>query len=115
MELSEKNFQAIYQLEAHTVAFRGTLRFSDLSPSYKSLEQFCARIIDQEPEKLALDLAELQDMNLAGMNLLIRFVKRIYELKKSRVVVYLSPREYRQRLLHKLLHKLIPELVLEIA
>jgi len=86
MEVKGTNYHVTYQPATATIAFQGILRLRGLN-EYDPIVQLLDDVIENQPAKINLDLRSLQFLNSSGINILFKFVIKIREQGRSKLVV----------------------------
>ncbi|MEL6441287.1 MAG: STAS domain-containing protein [Cyanobacteria bacterium J06621_8] len=113
MEIKTKNYQVTYDAATHNIIFDGSLRLNG-TVEYASISELLNNVAQQEPEKIILDLKELNFLNSSGISILSRFVINVRNRKNIQMVVIGSKKNPWQNKSLKNLQRLMPTLKLEL-
>ncbi len=113
MEIKTKNYQVVYDATTHNIIFDGYLRLNG-SAEYASIFELLNNVAQQEPEKIVLDLKELNFLNSSGISILSKFVINVRKRKNIQMVVIGTKKNPWQSKSLKNLQRLMPSLKLEL-
>ena len=113
MEIKSENYQVIYDAASHNIVFDGSLRLSG-SGEYAPISKLLNEAAEQEPEKMVLDLRELNFLNSSGISMLSKFVINVRKRKNIQMVVIGAKKNPWQGRSLKNLQRLMPSLKLEL-
>lgn len=111
MEIKTENYRVRYD-ETHNIIFDGSLRLNG-SEEYASISELLDRVVQQEPEKIVLDLQELVFLNSSGISILSKFVINVRKRKNIQMIVIGSKKNPWQSKSLKNLQRLMPSLKLD--
>ena len=113
MEIKTEDCNIIYDETSHNIIFNGSLRLNG-SAEYASISELLSSIARQEPEKIVLDLRELNFLNSSGIGILSKFVIEVRNRKNIQMVVLGAKKNPWQNKSLKNLQRLMPFLKLEL-
>ena len=113
MEIKSENYSVVYDRASHNITFGGSLRLNG-SAEYASISELLNNVIQQEPEKIILDLAELKFLNSSGISILSRFVINVRKRQNIQMIVIGAKQNPWQGKSLKNLQRLMPSLRLEM-
>lgn len=113
MEIKTKNYQVVYDAATHNIIFDGSLRLNG-SAEYASIFELLNNVAQQEPEKIVLDLKELNFLNSSGISILSKFVINVRKRKNIQMVIIGTKKNPWQSKSLKNLQRLMPSLKLEL-
>ncbi|MFC1974983.1 hypothetical protein ACFLXQ_01130 [Chloroflexota bacterium] len=87
MKVKGDTYQVTYDLEKAIVAFRGKVRLWRAT-DYEPIIQLLNEVAIAAPQKITLDLRELEFLNSSGIDILLRFVIKIRNQQSSQLVVW---------------------------
>lgn len=76
MDIKTDDYTVEYAPETTTVKVQGALRLSG-ADEYAAIAQLLNDVVDQNPEKITLDLKGLEFLNSSGINMFSKFVIRV--------------------------------------
>ncbi|MGD1920883.1 MAG: STAS domain-containing protein [Pleurocapsa sp.] len=85
MEIKTENYKVLYDDKSNNIIFDGSLRLNGTA-EYASITELLNNVAQQEPEKIILDLKELNFLNSSGISILSKFVINIRRRKKFQMV-----------------------------
>ena len=113
MEIKSKNYSVVYDKASHNVTFCGSLRLNG-SAEYASISELLNNLIQQEPEKIILDLTELKFLNSSGISVISRFVINVRKRQNIQMIIIGAKQNPWQGKSLKNLQRLMPSLRLEM-
>lgn len=113
MEIKTENYQVKYDEASHNIVFDGSLRLNG-SAEYASIFELLNNVAQQEPEKIILDLKELNFLNSSGISILSKFVINVRKRKNIQMIVIGAKKNPWQGKSLKNLQRLMPSLKLEL-
>lgn len=113
MEIKTENYQVTYDESSHNIVFDGSLCFNG-SAEYASIFELLNKVAQQEPEKITLDLKELNFLNTSGISILSKFVINVRKRKNIQMIVIGAKKNPWQGKSLKNLQRLMPSLKLEL-
>ena len=113
MEIKTEDYNIIYDKTSHSIIFDGSLRLNG-SAGYASILELLSYVARQEPEKIVLDLRELNFLNSSGIGILSKFVIDVRNRKNIQMVVMGAKKNPWQNKSLKNLQRLMPSLKLEL-
>lgn len=113
MEIKAENYNITYDEASHNIIFDGSLRLNG-SEEYASITELLNNVAQQEPEKIVLNLKELNFLNSSGISILSKFVISIRRRKNIQMVVIGAKKNPWQGKSLKNLQRLMPSLKLEM-
>ncbi|MDJ0594923.1 MAG: STAS domain-containing protein [Pleurocapsa sp. MO_226.B13] len=113
MEIKTENYKVAYDEASHNIIFDGSLRLNG-SAEYASITELLNNVAQQEPEKIVLDLKELNFLNSSGISVLSKFVINVRRRKNIQMVVIGAKKNPWQGKSLKNLQRLMPSLKLEM-
>lgn len=112
MEIKTENYRVRYDEISHNIIFDGSLRLNG-SEEYASISELLNQVLQQEPEKIVLDLKELSFLNSSGISILSKFVINVRKRKNILMIVVGSKKNPWQSKSLKNLQRLMPSLKLD--
>ncbi len=112
MEIKTENYRVIYDAISHNIVFDGSLRLNG-NEEYASISELLDNVIEQEPEKIVLDLKELSFLNSSGISILSKFVINVRKRKNIQMIVIGAKNNPWQGKSLKNLQRLMPALKLD--
>jgi len=113
MEIKTENYKIIYDNVSHRIVIDGSLRLNGTA-EYAPITELLNSVAQQEPEKIILDLKELNFLNSSGISILSKFVISIRRRKNIQMVVIGAQKNPWQGKSLKNLQRLMPSLKLEM-
>ena len=113
MEIKTKDYKVLYDKASHNIIFDGSLRLNGTA-EYASITELLNNVAQQEPEKIVLDLKELNFLNSSGISILSKFVINVRRRKNIQMVVIGTKKNPWQGKSLKNLQRLMPSLKLEM-
>lgn len=113
MEIKAENYNVLYDEASNNIIFDGSLRLNGTA-EYASITELLEEVAQQEPEKIILDLKELNFLNSSGISVLSKFVINIRRRKNIQMVVIGAKKNPWQGKSLKNLQRLMPSLKLEM-
>ena len=113
MEIKTENYKIVYDEVSHNIAFYGSLRLNGTA-EYAPITELLDNIARQEPEKIILDLKELNFLNSSGISILSKFAINIRRRQNIQMVVIGAKKNPWQGKSLKNLQRLMPSLKLEM-
>ncbi len=113
MEIKAENYNVLYDEASHNIIFDGSLRLNGTA-EYASITELLNNVAQKEPEKIVLDLKELNFLNSSGISILSKFVINIRRRKNIQMVVIGAKKNPWQGKSLKNLQRLMPSLKLEM-
>lgn len=113
MEIKTENYKIVYDEVSHSIIFDGSLRLNGTA-EYAPITELLDNVAQQEPEKIILDLKELNFLNSSGISILSKFVISIRRRKNIQMVVIGAKKNPWQGKSLKNLQRLMPSLKLEM-
>ena len=113
MEIQTNDYRLWYETETQTVTCQGSLRLGGME-EYAPIVQLLGDVVEQQPAHLTLDLRKLTFLNSSGINVLSKFVIKVRQAGKIKLVLQGSQDVPWQGKSLKNLQRLMPELQLEI-
>jgi anti-anti-sigma factor len=113
MEIKSTNYSVIYDQTSHQITFDGSLRLNG-SGEYASICELLNQVAQQEPEKIVLDLTQLNFLNSSGISILSRFVINVRKRQNIQMIVIGAKKNPWQSKSLKNLQRLMPSLQLEL-
>ena len=113
MEIKTDSYQVIYNESDHNIVFDGSLRLNG-SAEYASISELLDNVASKEPEKIVLDLKELNFLNSSGISILSKFVINVRKRKNIQMLVIGAKKNPWQSKSLKNLQRLMPSLKLEL-
>ena len=113
MEIKTEDYNIRYDKASHNIVFDGSLRPND-SRERASISELLGSIARQEPEKIILDLRELNFLNSSGIGILSQFVIDVRNRKNIQMVVLGAKKNPWQNKSLKNLQRLMPSLKLKL-
>ena len=113
MEIKAESYSILYDESSNNIIFDGSLRLNGTA-EYASIAELLEKIAQQEPEKIVLDLKELNFLNSSGISVLSKFVINIRRRKNIQMVVIGAKKNPWQGKSLKNLQRLMPSLKLEM-
>lgn len=113
MEIRSKNYSVIYDETSQQITFDGSLRLNG-SSEYAPISDLLNKVAQQEPEKIILDLTQLNFLNSSGISILSRFVIDVRKRQNIQMTVIGTQKNPWQSKSLKNLQRLMPALQLEL-
>ena len=113
MEIKTEDYKILYDETSHNIIFDGSLRLNG-SVEYASISELLSSVARKEPEKIVLDLRELNFLNSSGIGILSKFVVEVRNRKNIQMVVMGAKKNPWQNKSLKNLQRLMPALKLEL-
>lgn len=113
MEIKTEDYKILYDETSHNIIFDGSLRLNG-SVEYASISELLSSVARKEPEKIILDLRELNFLNSSGIGILSKFVVEVRNRKNIQMVVMGAKKNPWQNKSLKNLQRLMPALKLEL-
>jgi hypothetical protein len=114
MEIKTEDYRICYDPDTETVICQGSLRLSG-TEEYAPIVKLLTNLADQEPQRITLDLRELEFLNSSGINVLSKFVIKVRQQGNIQMVLQGSKNIPWQGKSLKNLQRLMPSLQLELA
>ncbi|NEQ25207.1 MAG: hypothetical protein F6K28_40255 [Microcoleus sp. SIO2G3] len=114
MEIKTEDYRICYDPDTKTVICQGSLRLSG-TEEYAPIVKLLNNLADQEPQRITLDLRELEFLNSSGINVLSKFVIKVRQQGNIQMVLQGSKNIPWQGKSLKNLQRLMPSLQLELA
>jgi hypothetical protein len=113
MEIKTEAYQVRYNTELQTVFFQGSLRLNGTN-EYSSISELLDEIIEIAPQKLILDVKELNFLNSSGISILSKFVINVRKSQNIQMSVMGVKEIPWQSKSLKNLQRLMPSLILNL-
>lgn len=113
MEIKTESYNIVYDEASNNIIFDGSLRLNG-SAEYSPITELLNNVAQQEPEKIVLDLKELNFLNSSGISVLSKFVINVRRRKNIQMVVIGAKKNPWQGKSLKNLQRLMPSLKLEM-
>lgn len=113
MEIKTENYTIVYDETSHNIIFDGSLRLNGTA-EYSPITELLDNVLQQEPEKIVLNLKELNFLNSSGISILSKFVINVRRCKNIQMVVIGAKKNPWQGKSLKNLQRLMPSLKLEM-
>ena len=113
MEIKTESYRIVHDEVSHNIIFDGSLRLNGTA-EYAPITELLEKVAQQEPEKIVLDLKELNFLNSSGISILSKFVINIRRRKNIQMVVIGAKKNPWQGKSLKNLQRLMPSLKLEM-
>ena len=113
MEIKTENYKIVYDEASDHIVFDGSLRLNG-SAEYAPITKLLNDVAEREPEKIILDLKELNFLNSSGISILSKFVINIRRRKNIQMIVIGAKKNPWQGKSLKNLQRLMPSLKLEM-
>ena len=114
MEIIHEDYEVHYDEADAVVICRGSFRLHG-SEEYQPILEILLAAADSKPEKLTLDVRELQFLNSSGINTLSKFILRVRKNELDQVLIRGSTQFPWQGKSLKTFQRLLPGLQMEIA
>lgn len=114
MEIKTENYSVVYDDAAQSIIFQGSLRLNG-TDEYAPISNLLNDVVEQEPDKIWLNLKELDFLNSSGISLLSKFVINVRKRKNIQMVVMGAKGIPWQGKSLKNLQRLMPTLTLELT
>ena len=98
----------------NTFFLEGSLRLNGLE-EYNSISKLLDELLEQEPEKIILNLEKLTFLNSSGISMLSKFVINVRKKKNIQMIVLGNQENPWQTKSLKNLQRLMPSLILELV
>jgi hypothetical protein len=112
MEIKGEDYRVWYEATTGTVICQGSLRLAG-TEEYAPVNQVLNDAAEKHPEKIILDLRELEFLNSSGINMLSKFVIKMRQQGDTEILVKGSQQIPWQGKSLKNLQRLMPKLILE--
>ncbi len=114
VELQADGYTVSFDPTLQMVTFMGALRLAGME-EYTPISQLLGDILEQQGEKVALDLRQLEFLNSSGINMLSKFVIKVRQQGKTHLTVVGAQSIPWQGKSLKNLQRLLPMLTLELV
>jgi hypothetical protein len=113
MEIKTEAYQVSYNTESQTVFFQGSLRLNGTN-EYSPISELLDEIIEADPQKLILNVQELNFLNSSGISMLSKFVINVRKRQNIQMsVIGVKEIPWQSKSL-KNLQRLMPSLILDL-
>ena len=112
MEVKGDGYQVLYNPLETCIYCQGSLRLAG-TEEYAPIMQVLEYVIEQSPQKITLNLCQLEFLNSSGINVLSKFVIKVRQKEKINITVQGSEIIPWQGKSLKNLQRLMPALKLE--
>ena len=112
MNIIDENYSVSFAPDTNILAFRGTCRL--WPDDYNTISEAIAKIVDQAPPILTLDLRELEYLNSSGISMLTSFIINVRKKGTTQLVVKGSKEFPWQNYSLRNFQRLLPSLQLEM-
>ena len=113
MDLKVNNYCIWYDNVTQTITCQGSFRLSKME-EYAPIVQLLNDVADAQPEKITLDLKQLEFLNSSGINILSKFIIKVRQQKSIQISIQGSKEILWQEKSLKNLQRLMPSLELEL-
>ena len=113
MEIKTEDYNIRYDETSHNIIFDGSLRPNGRA-EHTLISELLSSIARRDPEKIVLDLRELNFLNSSGIGILSKFVIEVRNRKNIQMVVLGAKKNPWQNKSLKNLQRLMPYLKLEL-
>lgn len=114
MEIKTETYHILYDEKLATIFFQGTLRLNGTN-EYLLISELLDRVIENEPQKLILDLQKLLFLNSSGISMLSKFVINVRKQQNIQMsVIGVKEIPWQNKSL-KNLQRLMPSLILDLG
>ena len=114
MEIKTDNYNVVYDKASQSIIFDGSLRLNGMA-EYAPISELLNNVVKQEPEKIILNLKELNFLNSSGISLLSKFVINVRKQQNIQMIVMGAKDIPWQGKSLKNLQRLMPGLTLELG
>ena len=114
MEIKTDNYNILYDKNAQSVIFYGSLRLNGVA-EYAPISELLNKVVQQEPERIILNLKNLNFLNSSGISLLSKFVINVRKQQNIQMIVMGTKDIPWQGKSLKNLQRLMPRLILEFS
>jgi hypothetical protein len=114
VEIQADGYTVAYDPTLQSVTFIGALRLAGME-EYAPISQLLSDVLEQQGEKVTLDLRQLEFLNSSGINMLSKFVIKVRQQGKSQLTVVGAQSIPWQGKSLKNLQRLLPMLTLELV
>jgi len=113
MELKGNNYYIWYDSVTHTITCQGSFRLSKME-EYAPIVQLLNNVADAQPQKITLDVQQLEFLNSSGINILSKFIIKVRQQKNIQIAIQGSKQILWQEKSLKNLQRLMPSLELDL-
>jgi anti-anti-sigma factor len=113
MEITGENYSISYDPTSQHLVFNGSLRL-DGNAEYALISELLNQVAQLEPQKIVLDLAQLNFLNSSGISVISRFVIDVRKRQNIQMTVIGSQKNPWQSKSLKNLQRLMPSLQLDL-
>jgi hypothetical protein len=113
MEIKTDTYNVVYDEVTQSIIFYGSLRLNGVT-EYKPIAELLNDVVEQEPEKILLNLKELNFLNSSGISMLSKFVIEVRKKKNIQMTVMGGKDIPWQSKSLKNLQRLMPSLTLDL-
>ena len=113
IEIKTEDYNIIYDETSYKIIFDGSLRLNG-SVEYASISELLSFVARKEPEKIVLDLRNLNFLNSSGIGILSKFLIEVRNKKNIQMVILGAKKNLWQNKSLKNLQRLMPSLKLEL-
>src|SRR3712207_3951482 len=86
MQIKTNDYSISYDPDAKTIACQGTLRLIGME-EYAPIVELFDRAIAQSPEKIIVNLQDLQFLNSSGINVISKFVLKVRQQGNMEIAI----------------------------
>ncbi|WP_271252264.1 slr1659 superfamily regulator [Pseudanabaena sp. Chao 1811] len=112
MEVKGDDYKVWYNASDSSIYCQGSLRLAG-TEEYAPIVQILEHVIEQSPQRIILNLCQLEFLNSSGINVLSKFVIKVRQKEKISITVQGSDTVPWQGKSLKNLQRLMPALKLE--
>jgi hypothetical protein len=112
MEVKGDDYKVWYNASESSIYCQGSLRLAG-TEEYAPIVQILEHVIEQSPQRIILNLCQLEFLNSSGINVLSKFVIKVRQKEKISITVQGSDTVPWQGKSLKNLQRLMPALKLE--
>jgi hypothetical protein len=113
MEIQNKDYRIWYDRSTQTIACQGAFRLSKME-DYAPIVQLFNDVVLAQPNKITLDLRQLDFLNSSGINIISKFIIKVRQQKNIQITVQGSQAIIWQEKSLKNLQRLMPSLELQL-
>ncbi|PCJ33398.1 MAG: hypothetical protein COA99_15870 [Moraxellaceae bacterium] len=114
MEITHDDYQVRFDEEISTIICEGSFRLRG-TQEYQPILSILLGAVDAKPERLTLDVRELQFLNSSGITMLSKFILQVRKHGASQVLILGSKNYPWQGKSLKNFQRLLPALEMEIG
>ncbi len=113
MEINGDGFKIKFESDQSTIFFSGSLSLHGMQ-GYSDINKLLSQVVDQQLETITLNLKRLKFLNSSGINTILKFVIKVRNGKRSKLVVIGDNNTTWQKKSLQHFQLLMPELLLNL-